>query len=348
MTRFGYSLLGIAYSLRSIIAVGAALVVGVGLVILAGGNPLQAYAALFSGAFLDYWGFASTLVRMAPILLAGLAVIIPMRAGLFNIGGEGQIYMGALMGTLAALNLPETIPLAVRLPVIVLAGACAGGLWALIPAVLKAYRGVNEVISSLLLSYVAINVVGAVIRSLLMEKGAPFPYSKEVPADVILPVLLPQTQVHAGVAAAIVLALCIAIVLKRTTFGLAIEIVGHNPTSARYAGINIKRMIMTSFFVGGSLAGLAGVFEVIGLRYRLFDQFSPGYGLQGIIVAFLASLNPLIAIITALFLAGLQAGAGSMQRTTGLDTTMVEALQGLIVLFVAVGLAFRQWRRPSS
>lgn len=348
MTQFSDRLFGLIYSLRSVISVIAALIVGAGLVILAGGDPLKAYAALFSGAFLDYWGIASTLVRMVPILLAGLAVIIPMRAGLFNIGGEGQIYMGALMGTLAALNLPETIPVAIRLPVIILAGACAGGLWALIPALLKAYRNVNEVISSLLLSYVAINIVGAVIRSLLMEPGAPFPYSREVPPDVILPILLPQTQVHAGVAVAIVLALSIAIILKRTTFGLAIEIVGHNPTSARYAGINIKRMIMTSFFVGGSIAGLAGVLEVIGLRYRLFDQFSPGYGLQGIIVAFLASLNPMAAIITALFLAGLQAGAGSMQRTTGLDTTMVEALQGLIVLFVAIGLAFRQRRQARS
>ncbi len=329
------------YSIRSVISVIIALVFGAGLVLLAGGNPVDAYAALFSGAFLDYWGLGSTLVRMSPILLAGLAVIVPMRAGLFNIGGEGQIYMGALCGTLVALYLPESLPAALRLVAIILCGALGGGLWALIPALLKAYRNVNEVITSLLLSYIAINVVGAVIRSLLMEPGAPFPYSNEVPKDVTLGILMPQTQVHVGVAISVVIAICVVVLMRRTTYGLATEIVDHNHAAARYAGIDIKRMVILSFFIGGSIAGLAGVFDVLGLRYRLFDQFSPGYGLQGIIVAFLASLNPLLAIVTAFFLAGLQAGAGSMQRAVGLDTTMVEALQGLIILFVAIGLAFR-------
>lgn len=345
MTSAAERLRRLLFAFRSVFAVVVALIVGAVLVVLAGGDPASAYYALFSGAFLDYWGIGSTLVRMAPILLAGLAVILPMRAGLFNIGGEGQIYIGALCGTLAALYLPEMLPAWLRIIVIVLAGAVGGGLWALIPAVLKAYKNVNEVISSLLMSYIAVNVVGAIIRSLLMEEGAPFPYSKEVPADVVLPILMPQTQVHAGVAIAVFLALAMSVLLRRTTFGLSVEIVGHSPTVARYAGISIKRMILTSFFVGGAMAGLAGIFDVIGLRYRLFDQFSPGYGLQGIIVAFLADLQPGVAIVTATFLAGLQAGAGSMQRATGLDTTMVEALQGLIVLFVAVGLAFRYRRR---
>ncbi|MDN2565536.1 ABC transporter permease [Aquibium sp. A9E412] len=331
----------LVFLFKGVWAVLAALVVGAFLVVLAGADPLAAYGALFSGAFFDYYGLASTLVRMSPLLLAGLAVIVPLRAGLFNIGGEGQIYIGALAGTVAALYLPEALPAALRLPLIVLSGALGGALWALIPALLKAYRGINEIITSLLLSYVAIYLVGAVIHVWLMEPGAPYPYSREVPYDVLLPVFLPRTEAHAGILIALTCAVVLGIVLRRTTLGQSITVVGHNPAAASYAGINVKRLILTSFAIGGAMAGLAGTFEVIGLKYRLFDHFSPGYGLQGIIVAFLASLSPLLAIVAAFFLAGLQAGAGAMQRAVGVDTTMVEALQGLIVLFVAVGLAFR-------
>jgi ABC-type uncharacterized transport system permease subunit len=334
-------LIRIAYMLKSVWAILAALVVGAVLVRAAGANPIEAYSALFAGAFYDYYGIASTLVRMSPLLLAGLAVIIPLRAGLFNIGGEGQIYMGGLLGTLAALYIPEAVPAPIAIALTILAGATGGALWALVPALLKAYRGINEIITSLLLSYVAIYVVGALIHGVLMEPGAPYPYSREIAFERALPIFLPRTEAHVGILIATVLAIVAWVVLKRTTLGLSIEMVGHNPVAARYAGLNLRRIILSSFAMGGAVAGLAGTFEVIGLKYRLFDHFSPGYGLQGIIVAFLAGLSPLMAIFAALFLAGLQVGAGAMQRAVGVDTTMVEALQGLIVLFVAVGLAFR-------
>ena len=335
----------IAYMLKSVWAILAALVVGAGLVMLAGANPIDTYAALFSGAFFDYYGFGSTLVRMSPLLLAGLAVIVPLRAGLFNIGGEGQIYVGALFGTVAALYLPDALPAPAAIILSILAGALGGALWALIPALLKAYRGVNEIITSLLLSHVAVYAVGVIIHTWLMEPGAPYPYSRELAPDRVLPVFMPQTQAHLGILLSIAAALVLFVVMKRSTLGQSIEIVGHNPVAAIYSGLRVRRLIVTSFLIGGAMAGLAGAFEVIGLKYRLFDHFSPGYGLQGIIVAFLAGLSPLLAIFAALFLAGLQSGAGIMQRAVGVDTTMVEALQGLIVLFVAIGLAFRY--RPS-
>lgn len=335
------TILRLAYMLKSVWAILAALVVGAGLVLLAGANPIDTYAALFSGAFLDYYGLGSTLVRMSPLLLAGLAVIVPLRAGLFNIGGEGQIYIGALFGTVAALYLPDFIPAPLAIVLTILAGALGGALWALIPALLRAYRGVNEIITSLLMSHVAIYAVGVIIHSWLMEPGAPYPYSREIAAERALPVFMPQTQAHLGILLSVVAALVLALVMKRSTLGQSIEIVGHNPTVATYSGLGVRRLIVTSFLIGGAMAGLAGTFEVIGLKYRLFDHFSPGYGLQGIIVAFLAGLSPLFAVLAALFLAGLQSGAGIMQRAVGVDTTMVEALQGLIVLFVAIGLAFR-------
>ncbi|HMN11952.1 MAG: ABC transporter permease [Rhizobiaceae bacterium] len=329
------------FAFKGVWAVLAALTVGAFLIILAGANPLDAYVALFNGALFDYYGLASSLVRLCPILLVSLAVIVPLRAGFFNIGGEGQVYIGALCSTLAALYLPTVLPGSIRIVFVILAGGFGGALWALIPAALKVYRGTNEIISSLLLSYVAIYLVGAIIQVYLMEPGAPYPYTREIPSEVTLPLFLPQTEAHIGVIFAVAIALLVSVVLNRTTFGLSIETVGHNPDAAAYAGISIRRTAIIAFLVGGSMAGLAGTFEVIGVKYRLFDHFSPGYGFQGVIVAFLANLDPRLAILAALFLAVLQAGAGSMQRAVGVDTMMVGALQGLVVLFVAVGLSIR-------
>ncbi|RBI69852.1 ABC transporter permease [Roseovarius sp. TE539] len=342
-------LVKIVYLLKTVWAVIAALLIGAIFILLAGGNPLEGYSALFRGAFADYWGIGDTLVRMSPLLLAGLAVIIPLRAGLFNIGAEGQIYIGALFATIAALYLPDFLPGFLRIVLCIAVGALGGALWAAIPGLLKAYRGTNEIITSLLLSYVAINMIGAVLHTWLIEPGAPYPYSREVPEEVILPTFMPRTQAHVGIMIAWVTALLVAIMFWRTTLGQSIQIVGHNKHAAAYAGLNVKRLTVLSFALGGAMGGLAGVFEVLGLKYRLFDHFSPGYGMQGIIVAFLAALNPIGAILAAIFLAGLQVGAGSMQRATGIDTTMVAALQGLVVLCVAMGLAFKfhpdRWRR---
>ena len=350
--RFQAHLLGlvrIIFLLKTVWAVIAALLLGAILILLAGGNPLEGYSALFRGAFADYWGVGDTLVRMSPLLLAGLAVIIPLRAGLFNIGAEGQIYIGALFATVAALYLPGYLPGIVRIALCIVAGALGGALWATIPGLLKAYRGTNEIITSLLLSYVAVNLIGAVLHMWLMEPGAPYPYSHEVPEEVILPIFLPRTQAHVGIMISWVAALVIAVMFWKTTLGQSIQIVGHNKHAASYAGLNVKRLTVLSFALGGSMGGLAGVFEVLGLKYRLFDHFSPGYGMQGIIVAFLAALNPIGAIFAAIFLGGLQVGAGAMQRATGIDTTMVAALQGLVVLCVAMGLALKfhpdRWRR---
>lgn len=342
-------LVRIVYLLKTVWAVIAALLIGAIFILLAGGNPLEGYSALFRGAFADYWGIGDTLVRMSPLLLAGLAVIIPLRAGLFNIGAEGQIYIGALFATIAALYLPAVLPGVVRIALCIVAGAVGGAIWAAIPGLLKAYRGTNEIITSLLLSYVAVYMIGAILHAWLIEPGAPYPYSREVPDEVILPIFLPRTQAHAGIMIAWVAALLVAIMFWKTTLGQSIQIVGHNKHAAAYAGLNVKRLTVLSFALGGAMGGLAGVFEVLGLKYRLFDHFSPGYGMQGIIVAFLAALNPIGAIFAAIFLAGLQVGAGSMQRATGIDTTMVAALQGLVVLCVAMGLAFKfhpdRWRR---
>ncbi len=328
------------YVLRPIWAVLLALLLGSGLIVLADVSPLAAYAELFKGAFLDYWGFAGTLVKMSPILLAGLAVILPMRAGLLNIGAEGQIYMGGLLAAMTALLLPEMPPF-IHICVCVLAGAIGGGLWGLIPGYLKAFHGMNEVILTLLMNFIAINIVSYVAGGPLMQEGAPYPYSEEIREDLWLPWILPSTDAHLGVVVGIVLAVAMFFILRYSTVGFAIDAVGKNATAAHYAGIPVKAYVVGIMFFAGALGGLAGAFEVLGLKYRLYHHFSPGYGFDGIVVAFLAAVNPIAAPLAAFFLAGLKAGALVMQRGVGLESTVIEAIQGLVIILVAASLGLR-------
>ncbi len=324
--------------LRGLWAVAAALLVGAGLIVAAGADPIEAYLALFEGAFVDYWGLASTLTKACPLILCGLAVALPLRAGLFNIGAEGQLYMGALAGTLVALLVPG-LPGPVHILLCVLAGAAGGALWALIPALLRAYQNVNELITTLLLNFVALHFTGFIVSGPLEEPGAPYPYSPEIPVSTMLPVLLPRTDAHIGLVVAVVLAIVIFLAFRRSTAGRSLAIIGQNVQAARYAGIPVRRTMIVAFLVAGAMAGMAGIFEVLGFRFRLFHAFSPGYGYDGIVVAFLAGLSPLLTVVSGLFLAGLRSGAGALQRAVGVETTVVEAIQGLVILFVAVGLA---------
>ncbi len=336
------------FALRPLWAVFVALFVGSGLILLAGVSPIAAYTELFKGAFLDYWGLAGTLVKTSPLLLAGLAVILPLRAGLLNIGAEGQIYMGGLFAAMAALLLPEMPPF-IHILVCIIAGALGGGIWGLIPGYLKAYHGLNEVIITLLMNFVAINIVSYVAGGPMMQEGAPYPYSEEIRESLWLPWIMPGTDAHAGVVIGAALAMILFFVLKYSTVGFALDTIGKNATAARYAGIRVRPYIVGIMFVAGALGGLAGAFEVLGVKYRLYHHFSPGYGYDGIIVAFLATVNPLVAPFAAFFLAGLKAGALFMQRAVGLESTVIEAIQGLVIIFVAASLGLKynaeKWSR---
>lgn len=328
------------YLLKSVWAILAALLVGSILISMSGSNPIDAYAALFEGAFFEYYGIASTLVKMSPLILAGLAVTVPLRAGLFNIGVEGQIYMGALFATMAALFLPE-MPSWLHILIASIAGALGGALWALLPALLKAYYKINEIIVTLLMNYVAINVVSYFVSGPMIAEDAPYPYSDEIPEALFLPQIMERTDAHLGVIIGVAIAVVVFLVFWRSSVGFSMSTVGRNTHAARYAGMSVQRHIVISFLVAGALGGLAGTFEVLGLKYRLFHMFSPGYGYDGVVITFLAGGNPLFVVLAAAFLAGLRSGAGIMQRAVGVDTTVVEAIQGLVVIFVATGLAFR-------
>lgn len=324
-----------------LLAIAAALLVGAGLIAIAGVNPGNAYAVLFSEALLNYYGLGNTLTKMAPLLLTSLGVLVALKAGQFNIGGEGQIYMGGLGSALVGLSI-QGIPSFIHVPLAIASGFLFGAVWGLIPGYLKAMRGVNEVITTLLLNYVAQYWVSYLVSGVLMERNAPSPFSPPIASSAQLPILLPQTQTHAGIVIGMLATLVLWVAFTLTPFGYQIEAVGQNPTAARYAGIPVRRTIITAMAIAGGLAGLAGAGEVLGLRYRLFENFSPGYGFDAIAIALLSRGNLAGVVLISLFFGALRSGASVMQRSAGVPVTVVYAIQGLTVLFVAISLVLER------
>lgn len=329
-----------AYRLRTIFAVLLALLVGAVLMLSVGADPWNAYKALFGESFLDYFGLSNTLVKTSPILLAGLAVVIPLRAGVYNIGGEGQIYLGGLFATIVALAIPDTGSWT-GIPLVMIAAVAGGAFWAAIPAVLRAYYGINEVIVTLLMNFIGIQIVSYAVAGPMLAKSAPYPYSEEISESLHLPHFMLRTDAHLGVLFAVVLSLAFYWFFRRTTAGRAIDIVGRSPSAAQYAGIAVPRQILVAMMLGGGMAGLAGGFEVIGHKYRLFHMFSNGFGYDGIVAAFIAMGSALWLPLVAFFLAGLKAGAGIMERSAGIERSVVDAIQGIVVIMVAASLALR-------
>jgi general nucleoside transport system permease protein len=327
--------------LSPLIAIGAALSVGAGLIALAGVEPIGAYTILFREAFANYYGFGTTLTKTAPLLLASLGVWLALKAGQFNIGGEGQIYLGGLGSALVGL-LIHGLPAWIHVPLALLGGFLFGAIWGAIPGYLKAVRGLNEVITTLLLNYIALNLVNYLVSNPLMEPGAPSPYSPAIDPAAQLPIVLPQTQTHAGILIGLLAAVLLWFVFARSSLGYQIEAVGQNPIAARYAGISVERTIVLVMALAGGLAGLAGAGEVMGLKYRLFDRFSPGYGFDAIAIVFLSRGSAIGVVFGSLFFGALRSGANVMQRSAGVPVTIVYAIQGLTIMFVAIGLVIEK------
>ncbi|WP_287242934.1 ABC transporter permease [Okeania sp. SIO1H5] len=323
--------------LLPIFAVFAALLTGAGLMLLAKTNPVTAYTALFQESLTTYFGFSDTLSKTTPLLLASLGILIALRAGLFNLGGEGQIYMGALGSVVVGLYLPN-FPIWIHLPLALTGGFLLGGIWGAIAGYLKVARGLNEVLTTLLLNYIAQNFVNYMVNEPLIAPNAPSPYTPLIAESARLPIILPKTQAHAGILLGLAIAMILAVVLSFTAFGYQVDAVGQNPTAARYAGISVNQTILAVMGLSGGLAGLAGSAEVLGAKYRLFENFSPGYGFDAIAIALLSRGNPLAVILTSLFFGVLRSGANVMQRSAGVSITIVYAIQGLTVLFLAISL----------
>jgi simple sugar transport system permease protein len=319
----------------ALFAIIIALLAGGGLMALFGYHPVIAYVALFDGAFGSLYGLSETCVKTCPLLITGLGVALAFRCGVWNIGADGQFLVGATLAAwlgVAGSGLPGWI----LYPVIIIFSFMAGGIWAGVASVLKATRGVSEVIGTIMLNFIALYCVSFAVHGPLMEAKKQFPQSDAVAESVQLSRFLPPTRLHTGVLYALIAAGLLYIILFRTTFGYRIRAVGLNPTASAYAGIDVPFHIIAAMGVSGGLAGCAGVVELLGVTYRLYGDFSPGYGYTAIAVALLGNLHPFGVILAALLFGALNAGAGAMQRTAGVSAVMVSVIQA-IMIFTLVG-----------
>lgn len=324
--------------LPPLLAVAQAVLLGALLVGLAGVDPARAGAALVAGAFGDWLALENTLTRMGPLVLIGLGVAIAFRSGVWNIGGEGQLYVGALAATALATRLAPTGVALVQLPLVILGGALAGAAWAGVAAALRIRRGVSEVLSTILLNFIATLAVAYAVHGPLQELGRGYPQSDALPEAARLAAIPGMVRAHAGLLAAALLPAFVWALLFRTAAGLRLRAVGLAPEAARYAGISPERETVRALILSGGLAGLAGSLEVTGVTGRLFENLSPGYGFTAIAVALLARLHPLAVIPSALLFAALATGSGAMQRAAGVPSTIVQVVEGLVILF-SVGFA---------
>jgi len=298
-----------------------------------GHEPVRALQAFWAGSFGSAQTFASaTMVRAIPLILTGLAVSLAFRAGVWNIGAEGQLLAGAAATTAASIVLGTQFA-ALNLILGLLAGAVAGGLMAGVAGGLRARFGVLEIISTIMLNFVALHAVGYLVRGPLQEPTGIYPQSPMLPPAVRLPILIEGTRLHFGLL--ITLAVCLGVwaALRYTEAGFRIRLVGANPEAARSSGlIDVIRTRLDVFLMSGVLAGIAGAVEVTGVTFALYESLSPGYGYTAIAVALLARLHPLGVIATGIFFGALQAGGAAMQRNAGVPSVLVSIVEALLIL----------------
>jgi ABC-type uncharacterized transport system permease subunit len=302
----------------------------------AGGyDSLLALRALWNGSLGSSYALTSaTLVRATPLILTGLAVGLAFQAGVFNIGAEGQLLMGAAISAVIGVKLSAALGV-LTLPAELVAGAIAGAFWAGMAAWLRSRFRVLEVISTIMLNFVALHAVGFLVRGPLQESLRIYPQSDTLPRAAQLAKLIPGTRLHWGLVVAVAAAVLLWWVLRHTAAGFRLRATGANPNAARSAGlIDVGQVTTAAFLASGGLAGLAGAVELTGVTFALYENISPGYGYTAIAVALLARLNPLAVVGTGLFFGALEAGASAMQRDAGVPAAFVSVIEAGIVLAV--------------
>ncbi|MFO1151864.1 MAG: ABC transporter permease [Alsobacter sp.] len=326
-------------------AVLVALLVAGGLIALSGASVWAAYQRIVIGALGSQLSVTETLIRTTPLILTGLAAAVAFRARVWNIGAEGQFYLGAIvaaaLGSKAGLHWPS----AALIPTLMLAGAVAGAVFLLLPLALRLRFGVDEVVTTLLLNFVAVLFVSMMIEGPLKDPLAfGWPQSVPVVPDAQLTKLVPRSRLHVGLLVAIGLAVLVAVVQARTVFGLETRAAGLNPAAARFAGVSLVGVTIAVACISGGLAGLAGAIEVMGVKGYVTKDLSPGYGYTGIVVAMLANLNPIGVVASALFVAVMFVGSDGMSRALGVPSFIADVIVSLSLLTMLVALLLVQYR----
>jgi simple sugar transport system permease protein len=318
----------------SFLALGSALTVVAFGLWASGYSALDVFSALLAGAGGDAYRISETFVKSGPLLFTGLSVALALQAGLWNIGAEGQLLIGALM-TAWLGQYTASLPPALAILCICVIAALGGALWATCAAMLKNIRAVNEVISTIMLNFIAAGLVSYCVQGHLMETGAQYPQTNSLPASAQLPRLFPPTRLHLGIPLAILTAVSTQFFLFRTGAGFKLRAPGATVIAAGVAGINGNHHMLFAFAISGALSGLAGGIEVSSITHRVYEKFSPGYGYTAIAVALVGQRSPLGVILAALFFGALEAGSGAVQRVAGISSVIVSVIQGVVILFLA-------------
>jgi len=290
-------------------------------------------------SFGDIFGIGQTLTQATPIIFTSLAFLVAYKAGLFNIGGEGQFLMGAIAATVTGIYL-EGLPGIIHIPLTMLAGMIMGGIWGLVPALLKSRFDAHEVITTMMLSYVAQYFTSYLVNYPLKAPGW-VSQTERLPVSAELARILPPTQLSSGIIVALALVGLVWFLLNKTVLGFELRAIGFNPTAAENSGIKIDRGIILSLVLSGAIAGLGGAVEIMGTHKRFIDGFSPGYGWDGLAVALVGGLDPFGSLLASILFGALRSGGMIMARATGVPLDINILLQGLVILFVAAPAAIR-------
>jgi simple sugar transport system permease protein len=333
-----------------VLATLAALFVGAVMLLFLRVNPIEAYKALWEGAFGSTNAIAETLVKATPLLLVGLGICISFRGDVINIGGEGQMIVGAILATLVGLSMTNW-PGWLVIPFALLMGFIGGAIWGGIPGFLKAYFRVNEILSTVMMNAIAVQLMNFLLRGPMIdpaqqELASKIPQTARLIESFRLPRWVP-TRFHLGAVIAVILAVLVYILLWRTTLGYRIRAVGQNPHASRYAGVNVPRYIVLALLLSGAFSGLAGTIQVFGVNYRMITDgsasgFTGSAGFNGIVAALFGQLHPLGTIPASILFGALLVGANKMQRVVQVPSALVTALNGLVVVFV---VSSEIWRR---
>lgn len=344
-----------AFSSKLLIPLAAvllALLFGAGLIAVGGVSPLRAYDKLVRGATgldLDWTcdqplsdllerpsRLGNSLTEATPLILAGLAIALPYTCGLFNIGAEGQLLIGGLGATLAGLH-AAALPPVLQVAYALAAGFLFGAGWGFVPGWLRVYRQLNEIITTIMLNFIAFWLISYLVHGPMKDPvGFGYPWSRELPAAVHLPRLSDAARFTAGFPLAVLAALAVAVVLRKTTFGYQLRAVGANPQAARFAGLPVERTLLAGMCFGGGLAGLAGACVILGVQYRLSDAFSPGYGYDAIAIMFVGQGGPLGVLLAGLFFGALRTGAETMELAVGVPKSIATVVQSLALIFAVL------------
>jgi len=330
-----------------VLAIITAIILGGLIIAVVGGDPFAAYSGLVQGAFGSAKALSETAVWATPYIFAGLAVAVAFKGGLFNIGAEGQLAFGAVTAALIGYALPQwlhtSLPAFIHIPLAVGLGVLAGAIWAAIPGALKAYTGGHEVINTIMMNYIALNLTSFLLNGPMKDPNPLNVVARtpDIAMSARIPTIFPGLRVHWGFILALFIALLIWWLLQKTTLGFEIRTVGANPDAAKYAGINVKRTIIITMALSGALAGMAGVIEVTALNYRHELGFSVGYGFDAIAIALLGKTNPFGVVLAAILFGAMRNGGTRMQFLTQIPVDIISVIQALILLFVAADAIIR-------